>query len=464
MALRSQSPEQPKEIPFRTQFDLLQSSLPNRPPFCSGTLPTTAENLLLFYGKDPDASRFLNFAQASANQVAHFAQTCDVASFGLNQQDVIDASYRKAGKLDSAHFAAKFQLEKSGLLKIARDALLEGDQAELPIIAEPYKLNVYGPDSFFKPHKDTPRGKNMFGSLVLIYPTSHSGGSLVFRDNGEEWTFDSAAAVQVSNTDTPSIAYAAFFADVEHEVLPVQSGYRVTLTYNLYFDNEDSVPSGGGPANTPLTYTHAQPKHAFESILADPTFLPSGGLLGFGLRRQYSFIAYDPWECNQFPLRGIALKGTDALLMQTCQELGLNASLKCLYMQDTYYDIDGVLVDMPYTEFGTIDEDFLYNLYEIDKRSIRIESVVVPNAHGPPKTKRRQVDCDGEPLEDLPGRPRRTVYWITEPTEYSQVKTDYVAYGNEASTAFAYGDLCLIVDVGPPPRPRRINVCSVNHM
>ncbi|TCD68159.1 hypothetical protein EIP91_011437 [Steccherinum ochraceum] len=450
MPRRTETPEQPAEVPFLPQFDLLQSSLPNKPPFCSGTLSTTAEDLLLFYGKDPKACRFLNFTQASSDEVTHLAQTCDVASFGLNQQDVVDESYRKAGKLDGAHFATKFHLENSGLLNIVRDAILEGDQATLPIKAEPYKINVYGPGSFFKAHKDTPRAENMFGSLVLIYPTTHSGGSLVFRDNGDEWTFDSAAAVQVNSVSTPCIGYAAFFADVEHEVLPVQTGYRVTLTYNLYFDNKTNVPASI-PAHVPLTYTHTKPKLAFEYVLADPNFLPSGGLLGFGLRRQYPVKTYGYWDRKtvKYPLRDIPLKGTDALLMQSCRELGLNAQLKCLYTEDTDYDIDGVLVDTPYGDFGMVDSDLLYKIYK-DAPNMRIVSVMVPNSHGPTDPKRRCVDVGDRKLKDLPGRPRRTVFWVTEPTEYSQATTDYTAYGNEASPALAYGDLCLIVEVGPP--------------
>lgn len=34
--------------------------------------------------------------------------------------------------------------------------------------------------------------------------------------------------------NTQSIQFAAFYSDVEHEVLEVHSGHRVTLTYNLY--------------------------------------------------------------------------------------------------------------------------------------------------------------------------------------------------------------------------------------
>jgi hypothetical protein len=39
-----------------------------------------------------------------------------------------------------------------------------------------------------------------------------------------------------SAEETPSIAYIAFYRDVEHEVNMVTLGFRVTLTYNLYWD------------------------------------------------------------------------------------------------------------------------------------------------------------------------------------------------------------------------------------
>jgi hypothetical protein len=72
----------------------------------------------------------------------------------------------------------------------------------------------------------------MFGSLVVVFPSRREGGALILRHGGQEWTFDSAEAVRAH--DSPAIAYVAFYSDVEHEVTVVRSGYRVTLTYNLY--------------------------------------------------------------------------------------------------------------------------------------------------------------------------------------------------------------------------------------
>src|SRR5205807_5902366 len=89
-----------------------------------------------------------------------------------------------------------------------------------------------GKDSFFKSHKDTPRSVDMIGSLVVVFPTAHKGGTLILRHDGQEYTFDSG--LELSRVEKPSIAYVAFYSDVEYEVTLVESGYRVSLTYNLY--------------------------------------------------------------------------------------------------------------------------------------------------------------------------------------------------------------------------------------
>jgi hypothetical protein len=69
----------------------------------------------------------------------------------------------------------------------------------------------------------------MFGSLVIVFPTPHEGGALHLRHRGNEWIFDSGQAL-ADSTSQPSIGYVAFFSDIEHEIAPVTSGHRVTLT------------------------------------------------------------------------------------------------------------------------------------------------------------------------------------------------------------------------------------------
>jgi len=71
-------------------------------------------------------------------------QECDPASFGRNQENVFDESYRKAGKLDRDHFSCYFDPERSKLIKTIRSNLLEGHDEKREIEVELYKLNVYG--------------------------------------------------------------------------------------------------------------------------------------------------------------------------------------------------------------------------------------------------------------------------------------------------------------------------------
>jgi hypothetical protein len=62
----------------------------------------------------------------------------------LNKEDVLDESYRKAGKMDPEEFAIKFDLANSGLLDIVATELLEGNEAVNGLEYELYNLNVYG--------------------------------------------------------------------------------------------------------------------------------------------------------------------------------------------------------------------------------------------------------------------------------------------------------------------------------
>jgi hypothetical protein len=68
-------------------------------------------------------------------------------------------------------------------------------------------------------------------------------------------------------------------SDIEHEVMFVKSGYRVTLIYNLYFGNAAETT-----VNIPLTpsvqHNELAVKTALTELLSDSTFLSKGGGLG----------------------------------------------------------------------------------------------------------------------------------------------------------------------------------------
>ena len=150
----------------------------------------------------------------------------------------------------------------------------------------------------------------MFGSLVVVLPAPHEGGQLVLRLGGQEWIVDFME--QFAAATEPSICFVAFFSDIEHEVLPVTSGHRVTLTYNLHFRAQCNIPRAlSGPF-------HEKLKAKLIELVNDRETLPRGGYLGLGLCHQY---AYD--ETKSIDSLLDKLKRSDAALGSICKEVAL---------------------------------------------------------------------------------------------------------------------------------------------
>ena len=86
----------------------------------------------------------IDLSNASEVELEHLSAACQPATFGVNQEDVLDESYRKAGKMDVTDFSPKFNLADSSLMDVVRSELLEGHESNKAIKTELYKLNVYG--------------------------------------------------------------------------------------------------------------------------------------------------------------------------------------------------------------------------------------------------------------------------------------------------------------------------------
>ncbi|KAA1472276.1 hypothetical protein DENSPDRAFT_171272 [Dentipellis sp. KUC8613] len=406
----------------------LHDAITYKPPFVSGTLPLDPKNFLLCYAGAGGGNTWhcLDLAHASAEEVQTLTDACDRATFGLNDEDVLDETYRKAGELDSTSFMTPIVPERTALVEIVRSGLLEGNDATRPIKVELYKLNVYSEGSFFKAHQDTPRSESMFGSLVLVFPTSHKGGALVLREDEQEWTFDSALALSHSADDTPSVGYVSFFSDVEHEVLRVESGHRVTITFNLYYaDIETDVGASATPAleaeiPPAILPNEATFKAAFQTLLDDPTFLPDGGTLAFGMRHVYPIK-------NTLKHIPKLLKGSDALVWRISEQLGLKPQVYLHYMdKDSWMGTQLALVPT----VPKLEGDCYSELTLVERLRQDFNAIVI---YG-----RTWMGVD------------ERVNWVTKLRALSRVKSPYMAYGNEAHFACAYGDVCLVVRVGRP--------------
>jgi hypothetical protein len=160
------------------------------------------------------------------------------APYGRGEQTLVDESVRRVWQIPPE----KISFEGKGWASRFDDLVARvADRLGLPskdVRAEFYNMLVYDEGGFFLPHRDTEKAGGMFGTLVVALPSAHEGGELLVRHSGRE------AVVDLRGTDPGEAGFAAFYADCEHEVRPVVSGYRVCLIFNLVFDTRrrDSDP------------------------------------------------------------------------------------------------------------------------------------------------------------------------------------------------------------------------------
>jgi len=160
-------------------------------------------------------------------QIAAIVKRAERAPYGKGESTIVDASVRKVWQISAGHVrigGKSWNVNFENILSKVKTGLGCNDAI---VTAELYKLLVYDRGGFFLAHRDTEKAAGMFATLVLTLPSRYRGGALRIRHAGREVTLDTKA------TDPSELSYAAFYADCEHEVLPVRQGNRVCLIYNL---------------------------------------------------------------------------------------------------------------------------------------------------------------------------------------------------------------------------------------
>ena len=88
----------------------------------------------------------VDLLSATPDQLDALQDACEKATFGRGSEDVLDETYRKAGKLDAEDFSLCFEAElRAALLDIVTSELtVDCGFKNDTIRAQLYKLNVYG--------------------------------------------------------------------------------------------------------------------------------------------------------------------------------------------------------------------------------------------------------------------------------------------------------------------------------
>ena len=159
-------------------------------------------------------------------QVEALARVATPAPYGRGGDTLVDPAVRRCGQIDASAVDAgdaRWQALVDTVVGRAAAALgVEGGAT-----ASLYKMLVYETGGFFREHRDTEKVPGMFATLVIVLPAEHEGGELVIRHDGRE------AMVDLSGPDLGLARWAAFYTDCQHELMPLRSGHRVALIYNL---------------------------------------------------------------------------------------------------------------------------------------------------------------------------------------------------------------------------------------
>mmetsp|Transcript_44251 Transcript_44251/g.107009 ORF Transcript_44251/g.107009 Transcript_44251/m.107009 type:complete len:817 (+) Transcript_44251:2878-5328(+) len=169
------------------------------------------------------------------SQIRELVALAERAPFGKGLDTVLDESVRKAWQIDATNISfdeGDVNKPWKKALKVVTQFCVESlCSANLlqhsQVDANLYKMLVYDTGGHFQKHVDAEKEPGMFATMVIQLPSKHDGGQLNVYHGKESRTFD------FSNRSDDSFFVSSFFADCEHELLPVTAGYRVCLVYNL---------------------------------------------------------------------------------------------------------------------------------------------------------------------------------------------------------------------------------------
>ncbi len=159
------------------------------------------------------------------------------SKYGKGSDTLFDENVRKTREIDAAQIEIKNPEWQKMLSTIIEHNKEQMGLEDIEVHALLHKLLIYEPGGFFKRHKDTEKMPGMFGSLIIGLPSKYEGGELVIEFNGKRQKIDFNQM-----GDTYHLPYVSFFADCDHEVKPVTSGYRICLVYNLVSKSAEQRP------------------------------------------------------------------------------------------------------------------------------------------------------------------------------------------------------------------------------
>jgi predicted 2-oxoglutarate/Fe(II)-dependent dioxygenase YbiX len=258
------------------------------------------------------------------HQAAQLIAVAERAPYGHGEETLVDLGVRRVWQISADRVRLQSRHWGRSLETIVARAA-EGLGVSEPVEAEFYKLLVYDQDSFFISHRDTEKASGMFATLVIALPSLYTGGELVLHHKDRDVRLD------LQCPEPSDVSFAAFYADCLHEVLPVTSGHRLTLVYNLLRGGHDR--RGTGHSLQPPRYDSEQDRSTIVlRQWAESTGLPdddSPEKLIYALE-----YAYTPAELSFAALKG-ADAAVSAVLAAAAQQAGCDIHLALVSIEES---------------------------------------------------------------------------------------------------------------------------------
>lgn len=337
------------------------------------------------------------------------------ARFGRGEQTLTDTGVRDTWEIAPDRITlggSDWHRTLNGVLDGVRTAL--GLPPTTVLRAEPHALLVYGKGQFFLPHQDSEKDDRMVGTLVVSLPSHHTGGELVVEHTGRSVTY---------RASRERLTFTAFYADCRHEVKPVTSGYRITLTMNLLAEPvRPADETGSGPVTDLahcLTEHFARPAEQRYDY-GRPDTMPPNRLV-YLLDHEYT----------QRGLSWDRLKGADAtraaLLRQAAGRADCEAVLALAEVKETW---DAVPPYDRYDYYGDVE-----HFDDCEDEECEGECLLDPDGE-PGAERRRSGDFSDYELNDLVDD-ETTLGWWTRPDGTG---------GERISLPVSYAELCATTE------------------
>ncbi|KAJ7634789.1 hypothetical protein FB45DRAFT_1056773 [Roridomyces roridus] len=194
-----------------------------------------------------------------AGRLREWYQAGTISGYGdvKAQETKIDPEVRNAREIP----ASEVSISPDLLSKV--EELWSASFFPTKVRAEVYKIHLYGPGGMFRAHRDTPE-TDLVGTFLLGL------GDTCTVAGDSSWNPQGALKVKSSPTEWKRFtaepgSWVAFYPDVEHSVLEIESGYRAVIAFKIFRQLSD-VPEV--PADVVLrNKLKAELLNGFDAVL-----------------------------------------------------------------------------------------------------------------------------------------------------------------------------------------------------